>query len=182
MRSKYRFDDPIGLQALHTLTSGDTFMKLLPNNGATLVTKGFAAFATELMSPHPLSINDRASIREAAAFLTRKRIGAAPVIDETGRPVGVISLSDIARHAYGDDASSPPDQAMKVRDVMSSDVLFVRPDTPIGTVIDDLLNFGVHRLFVIDSNDVLIGVISTLDVLRHMRYMRMTKLHPYADF
>jgi CBS domain-containing protein len=94
-------------------------MKLLPNNGATLVTKGFAAFAAELMSPHPLSITDEASVGEAAAFLTRKRIGAAPVIDAAGRPVGVISLSDIARHVYGDDASAPPDQTMKVRDVMT---------------------------------------------------------------
>ena len=157
-------------------------MKLLPNNGAILVTKGLGAFAAELMSPHPLSINDQASVRDAAVFLTRKRIGAAPVIDQAGRTVGVISLSDIARHAYGEDASTPSDQPMKVRDVMTPDVLFVRPDTPIKTVIDDLLKLGVHRLFVIDSDEVLIGVISMLDILRHVRHMRTTVLHPHADF
>jgi predicted transcriptional regulator len=182
MRSKYPFDDPIGLQPLHTLTNGDTFMKLLPNNGAILVTKGFSAVAAELMSPHPLSINDEASVREAAAFLTRKRIGAAPVIDEAGRPVGVISLSDIARHDYGDDASAPVNPSIKVRDIMTPGVLFVRPDTSIRTVVDDLLKFGVHRLFVLDSNNILIGVISTFDVLRHVRYMRTTRLHPHPDF
>ena len=49
------------------------------------------------MTRHPLSINESATLREAAAFLTEKGISAAPVISEAGRPVGVLSLADIVR-------------------------------------------------------------------------------------
>jgi predicted transcriptional regulator len=157
-------------------------MKLLQNNGTSLAVMRPGASAAEIMTLQPLSINDRATVRDAAALLTRKRIGAAPVIDEAGRPVGVISLSDIARHARAEGAPAPLDDSNKVRHVMTPGVLFVRPDTAIETVIDDLLKCGVHRLFVIDSNEVLVGVISTFDVLRYLRSMRRTMLHPNADF
>ena len=56
------------------------------------------ATAAELMSPNPISINAEAMIDEATALLTDRGFGAAPVIDEAGRPVGVISRADILIH------------------------------------------------------------------------------------
>ena len=50
---------------------------------------------------------------------------------------------------------------------MTPVVFFVRPETRVGSVIDDLLTCAVHRLFVVDEHEVLIGVISALDLLRH---------------
>jgi predicted transcriptional regulator len=138
--------------------------------------------AAEIMTRQPLSVNDHAALRDAAEFLTTRRIGAAPVINESGKPVGVISLSDIARHVRKESTSGALDDSTKVRDVMTPGVLFVRPDTAVETVMEDLLKLGVHRLFVIDSNEVLVGVISTFDVLRYLRSMRRTMLHPNADF
>jgi len=38
-------------------------------------------------------------------------------------------------------------------------------------VIEDMLGLRVHQLFVVDQDQVLVGVISTLDVLRHLRPM-----------
>src|SRR5690242_1167283 len=54
--------------------------------------------AREVMTRNPLSINETATIRDIAAFLFAKRMSAAPVINEAGRAVGVVSHSDIARH------------------------------------------------------------------------------------
>ena len=51
---------------------------------------------------------------------------------------------------------------------MTPVVFFVRPETRVGSVIDDLLTCAVHRLFVVDEHEVLIGVISTLDLLRFL--------------
>jgi CBS domain-containing protein len=51
---------------------------------------------------------------------------------------------------------------------MSDKALFVRPETPIDRVIDDLLSCEVKRLFVADENGVFVGVISTTDVLRFL--------------
>lgn len=54
-----------------------------------------AQTAADLMTPSPLSIPAATSVAEATAFLIARDFNAAPVIDEAGRPVGVLSMSDI---------------------------------------------------------------------------------------
>src|SRR5258708_6792863 len=56
------------------------------------------ATAEELMSPNPVSLYQGASIQEAIVLLTDRGFGAAPVIDDAGRPVGVLSRGDILVH------------------------------------------------------------------------------------
>src|SRR5438309_10641078 len=57
-----------------------------------------AETAAELMTANPLSIRDTATVAEAVALLTDKGFSGAPVIDEAGRPIGVLSRSDIVVH------------------------------------------------------------------------------------
>src|SRR5437867_8458937 len=57
-----------------------------------------AETATEMMMSNPVSIRDNATVQEAVAFFTDKGFSAAPVIDEAGRPIGVLSRSDIIVH------------------------------------------------------------------------------------
>ncbi len=150
-----------------------------------------AATAADLMAPNPVSIAAGASVEEAAAFLTDKGFSAAPVIDEAGRPVGVVSQSDIVVHdresgpyvsgnpEYYERADLSPPRIIRtdvvdgdpsqVRDIMTPIVFSVAPEAPAFKVIQDMLAYKVHRLFVVGSDGVLIGTISTVDVLRHLR-------------
>jgi CBS domain-containing protein len=57
-----------------------------------------ASTAKDLMTSNPMSIRQKATVSEAAAFLAGKGVSAAPVIDEAGRPVGVVSSTDILIH------------------------------------------------------------------------------------
>jgi CBS domain-containing protein len=125
-----------------------------------------ATRASDLMARNPLSIGDRASVRDAAAFLLTKQIGAAPVINEAGRAVGVVSLTDVARYTTSD--ACRPSLEAPVQAIMNDEVYFVRPATPLASVIDSLLTCAVDRLFVLDDNDSLVGVISVTDVMRHL--------------
>src|SRR5437016_4635479 len=54
--------------------------------------------AAELMTPNPVSVAEDATLREALTLFIDKGFSAAPVIDEAGRPVGVISRSDLLVH------------------------------------------------------------------------------------
>ena len=128
----------------------------------------FAKTAGTVMVSNPVSIGRDASIPDAADFLTAKQISAAPVIDVAGRPVGVLSRADIVRHARISESLFTDFRNATVDEIMTPVVYFVRPDTPLMSVIDDLLVCKVHRLFVVDDHGVLIGVISTLDVLRSL--------------
>jgi len=155
----------------------------------------WAQTAADLMSPNPVSIRDNATLREALALFADKGYSAAPVIDAAGRPVGVLSRSDIIVHDretvehlapvpdYYDQSELHTRSGEKlhsgyqvekvdpteVRDLMTPAVFSVSPETSAGTVVDQMLGLKVHRLFVVDESEILIGVISALDVLRHLR-------------
>src|SRR5437868_5016587 len=57
-----------------------------------------AATAAELMTENPVSIPADMTVHEAAVVLTDREISAVPVIDEAGRPLGVLTHTDIVRH------------------------------------------------------------------------------------
>jgi CBS domain-containing protein len=147
--------------------------------------------AKDLMTPNPMSIREGATVSEAAAFLACKCISAAPVIDEAGRPVGVVSSTDILIH-FGQGSvhrclspaylELPKGSAFSkvgfrveatchcsVRDVMTPGIFCVRPGTPAGKLIEKMMAQKVRRLFVVDGDDVLIGVVSAFDVVGKLR-------------
>jgi len=127
-----------------------------------------ARTAEELMSANPLSIRADATVGEAANFLVDRRISAAPVIDEAGRPVGVISQTDLMIHQRELMGTPPAADPSRADELMTPAIFSVGPHTPAARVVEEMLRLKVHRLFVVDRAGVLIGVISALDVLRHL--------------
>jgi CBS domain-containing protein len=127
--------------------------------------------AAEMMTPNPVSIRESATVREAVELLTRREISGAPVIDEAGRPVGVISRGDVLVHdreAVDDVADGDERGGTRVRDIMTPVVFCVSPDAPASRVVREMVELKVHRLFVVDDLGTLVGVITVLDVLRQM--------------
>ncbi|HXG09196.1 MAG TPA: CBS domain-containing protein [Gemmataceae bacterium] len=149
-----------------------------------------ARTAADLMTPNPVSIHHGATVPEAAAFLAARGISAAPVIDEAGRPIGVVSRTDILqrqgqravylvgspeyyerleRPVFSEDgARDEAPNRVTVRDVMTPVVFCVGPETPAAKVVEKMLALEVRRLFVVDGAGVLIGVVSAIDVLRKL--------------
>jgi CBS-domain-containing membrane protein len=155
-----------------------------------------AQTAADLMTRQPVSVRHDATIREAAAFLIEHEISAAPVVDDAGRALGVISHTDIVRHdaraeapkpegnefyramnfgcppALCDFIYGPKAESMRVQNVMSPVVIQVPTDEPAVSVVAKLLALKIHRLFVADAAGTLVGVISTFDVLRALHRQR----------
>jgi CBS domain-containing protein len=150
-----------------------------------------AKTAADLMTPSPMSISHRATIAEATVFLVRRGISAAPVLDEAGRPLGVVSRTDIHQHegecavnlvgspeyyerlehpvVSEDDAPAGPTRPVTVLDIMTPGVFCVAPDTATDKVVEKMVALGVRRLFVVDADGTLAGVVSAIDVLRKLR-------------
>jgi len=134
------------------------------------------------MTVNPISINQHATLRDAASLLTGRGISAAPVINDAGLPVGVLSRTDIIRFASGvpnapmmlgdfiNEAKRLCDpkfqNSVSVRHVMTPEVLSVDLDTSLADIAERMLDSKVNRLFVIDQHKALVGVISALDVVR----------------
>jgi CBS domain-containing protein len=152
-----------------------------------------ATTAAGLMTTNVISLDQNEPLHQAVATLVDRGFTAAPVTDEAGRPVGVLSMTDVVIHdrnavaharpvpeyyrtsdltaALGEPAGGFQVEVAdrtRVRDLMTPVVLSVRPDTPAREVIEQMLLMRVHRLFVIDAGGVLVGVISMSDVLRDL--------------
>ncbi|MBY0512367.1 MAG: CBS domain-containing protein [Gemmataceae bacterium] len=123
--------------------------------------------AADLMTPGPVSLVASSTTAEAAAFLTAKGYGAAMVVDAAGRPVGVVTKTDLLVHARQHPAAAG-DDATKVTAVMTPAVFSVKADTPAGSVVAQFLALNVHHLFVTDAAGAVVGVISPVDVLRKL--------------
>ena len=154
-----------------------------------------AVLAEDVMTPNPVSIREELTVHEAVVFLTERRISAAPVINEAGRPVGVVSEADILRHdrEHADHLYWLPQKEVdreltlpsgehlsgksfevevpdvtRVKDIMNPVVYAVRRQTPVSEVVGQLTERRIHRLFVVDEDNSLVGVITTLDILSRL--------------
>jgi CBS domain-containing protein len=125
-----------------------------------------------------VSIRADATLPEAVALFVDKGISAAPVIDEAGLPRGVISRADILIHerelasrrqAEAAAGSCSNDENTQVRDVMTPVLFSLRVDAPAAKAVQELVALNVHRLFVVDEDGSLVGVISALDIVRKLR-------------
>lgn len=153
-----------------------------------------AETAADLLMPNPVSIRSTATVQEAVALLTDKGFSAAPVIDEAGRPIGVLSRSDLLTHDrekmdyvapvpeyyHNEELAAGSEKLSRrgfqvvnvdrtcVGDLMTPVVFSVTPETPARKVVQEMLSLRVHRLFVVDHAGILVGVISASDILRHL--------------
>src|SRR5690606_32230810 len=127
------------------------------------------ATAQGLMATNPRSIHESATVAQAAEFLCNVGISAAPVIDDAGRPVGVVSQSDILRHlgrgkkrpsaAAGRARTWEEGTTIPVHRIMTHAVFSVPPNTPAADILAKLVAWDVRRLFVVDPYGVLVGVV-----------------------
>jgi CBS-domain-containing membrane protein len=153
-----------------------------------------AATAADLMTPEPVTIAANATLKEAILLLADRRISAAPVVDDAGRAIGVVSLRDIVEHDRETVRHAPQAPEYFTRrdlaraageelpggyqvesvdrtracDLMTPVVFSVRPEASAEQVVQRLVNMKIHRLFVVDGDGVLVGLISTTDVVRNL--------------
>jgi CBS domain-containing protein len=130
--------------------------------------------AADLMSPNPVSISAEATVPEAIALLTERGMSAAPVIEESGRAVGVVSKADILIHEreatrLSRGAGGAGADPTRVRDIMTPAVFSVTPETPADSVVEQMLTLNVHQLYVVDDDQAVIGAVTVHDILRHLR-------------
>ena len=140
------------------------------------------------MTPNPVSLQDTLTLHEAIGVFVDRGISGAPVIDESGRPVGVLSQTDIMIHNR--ETVEHIASRVRCRNALAAYSLGRIPDRKSGwcngarrddsgcvrrwpahlgrRVIEEMRELNVHRLFVVDGSGVLVGVISALDVLRKL--------------
>lgn len=113
----------------------------------------------DLMTPNPVSLRHDITVRDAARFLAERGIGAAPVVNDAGRAVGVLSRSDVLLAVNAGVDRAP------IREVMTPSVIAVGAGDTALDVSEIMVRHMVRRVFVVDGEGVPVGVVSTTDLL-----------------
>ncbi len=129
-------------------------------------------------------------------FLTDHSISGAPVLGDDGTPLGVVSVTDVARsrnlvettgaehaHSYfthGIERAIAREEMKNfhgedesdatVRDIMTPVVFSVEETSTVQDVADAMIRGRIHRVFITKKGK-LVGVISSLDLLPLIRDM-----------
>jgi CBS domain-containing protein len=143
---------------------------------------------SEVMQRDVVTIRQSATYEEAARVLRDNEITGAPVVDDNGKLVGMLSDKDLFRVLYPRYSSfyeSPEDyldfesRERKIKEVVlhpimdfaAKDVLVIDIETPIMKAGALMLAHGVHRLPVLEGG-VLVGLVT-----RHHIFGKVLDLH-----
>ena len=118
----------------------------------------------DIMNPKLLYIHEGDRLSFARKQIVGFGVTAIPVLDETHRPVGMVSLRDLDRDIDHVEAKGP------VVTVKASDAI-----EPAARVLADS---PYHHLVVVDDAGVAVGIVSSVDFLRAL--LDMPPQHPKA--
>jgi CBS domain-containing protein len=118
----------------------------------------------EIMTKNPACCTPDSSLREIAQMMVEHDCGCIPVVDNnsTKKPVGTITDRDITVRAFTGSGQNPLD--LKASDVMTSDIVSVRPGTSIEQCCDMMENKQIRRVLVVDESGKLSGIVAQADV------------------
>jgi CBS domain-containing protein len=115
----------------------------------------------EGMSETVLTIGPRHTLRDAAAAMCRRNVGAAVVLDPDAPGPGVITERDILK-AIG--AGDDPEREL-VADHLTTDLTFASPDWSLERAAAAMVRGRFRHLVVVDGGE-LAGVLSMRDIVR----------------
>jgi CBS domain-containing protein len=167
---------------------GSTDLPTLPE--VTIPGPSDRVTVTEVMTKDVLCVDMTMSLETLTALLLENGISGVPVVDEQRRPIGMISKSDLVRQHFDSDMGREMDDfviqspetgfeyelgpgfhAERIAKATVGEVMmpiaFTVPERASLARAAGLMAFeGVHRVPVVDARGRVVGILSSLDVLR----------------
>ncbi len=111
-----------------------------------------------VMTADVVCVTPELSLDALIELLYERNFSGAPVVDADGRPIGVVSKTDLLRE--------PPPANAIVGDVMMPLAFTVSENAPLSQAAALMVEEGVHRLPVVSAEGRVVGLLSSFDVMR----------------
>jgi CBS domain-containing protein len=121
--------------------------------------------AKEAMSHHLVTLQPDMDVLEALRVLVQERISGAPVLDQVGNLVGMLTERDCMHIAL--DAGYFSEDGGRVANFMSTDPVTIEAHIPVTEIAERFASSHFRRLPVMEQGR-LIGIISRRDVLKQL--------------
>jgi CBS domain-containing protein len=105
--------------------------------------------------------------------LTKSKISGAPVVDESGSLIGIISEIDCLREIIKGKYTNTVRFPSKVKELMTRDVITLSPDMTLFDAAQKFLEYKIRRFPVLKEGR-LVGQISLSDVIRAFPSLKHT--------
>lgn len=115
---------------------------------------------SEVMTPNVRVVSPYDTLQFAAQLMEEIDVGLLPVT-ENEELIGTLSDRDITIRAVAQGLSPEETQ---VSEVMTSDALYVFDDQSIEEAAQDMSDFQVRRLPVLNRDNLLVGIVSLADL------------------
>jgi CBS domain-containing protein len=114
-----------------------------------------------VMTANPACCTRDTSLQQVARMMMDNDCGQIPVVDDAGKPVGVITDRDIAVRAVA--GGEDPARAT-AGDYMSSPVMTIKPDASLADCAQLMEEKQIRRVVVVDDAGSIHGIVSQADV------------------
>jgi CBS domain-containing protein len=139
--------------------------------------------AKEIMTCDPITTLPQTTVEELCEILRRENINGTPVVDESGRLVGIVSQDDVIfRNGGRNDPARPPqdmqdlfhrgiasyaesETPLRVGDIMTREVISADEDTGVEQLCRTMWERRIHRI-PITRGGKLCGIVSALDLCK----------------
>lgn len=144
--------------------------------------------AKQIMTRKIITVKPDLEVSELASLFWKNRIGGAPVVDETGKLLGIVTESDLIDQSkkvhiptvinildsmiFLENPAKLDKEIKKmtgttVKDIYSKDAITVTEDTPMSEIATIMADRRLHTLPVV-SGDKIVGVIGKADIIRNL--------------
>jgi len=153
--------------------------------------------AADVMTTNVITIAEDATTQDAAALMLRHRISALPVLDRSGKLVGIVSEGDLMRRAelgtererswwlellttnrtLADDYVKS--HGRKVSELMTRHPITARPDTSISEIALTLEKHAIKRVPILDHGK-LVGIVARANLVQALAGLKVETKAPQA--
>ena len=120
--------------------------------------------ARDVMSGPVLSVRADLTLKEVSTRLSEAGISGAPVVDDAGSLLGVVSQADLAR-TLGEGGGGGGGPELTVRRIMTPVADTVSEDATVPEIARIMVANQYHRLVVIRREEP-VGIVSSMDLLK----------------
>lgn len=122
----------------------------------------------DLMTKSVITIEPHTTIDRVRRILQRNKVGAIPVVDPDGQPVGIVSATDLVPSLKNESHASA---------IMTKKVYTVPKYDDVSVAARIMRNHKIHRLVVTHEQKV-VGMITTFDLLELVQDHRWVPKNP----
>jgi len=151
--------------------------------------------ASDVMITDVITVKPDSDVPEVAALLLNNHISAAPVVDNTGRLIGIISEGDLLRRGEAGTgherswwlrlligrevlaAEFLKEHSRRVGDLMTREIVSAEPDTPVAEIATLLERHRIKRVPIV-QNDKVVGIVSRANLIQALATFRKKALQP----